>query len=120
MTGALRMWGLPARYVSGYLLTPRPRGRRGAARRRRLARLGAGLVPGHAGRAGGGPGGWLDLDPTNDLVPGTGHVRLAVGRDYGDVTPLRGVIRGGGGSHTLSVARAHARSAETRARELLV
>jgi transglutaminase-like putative cysteine protease len=51
-----------------------------------------------------GPGaGWLDLDPTNDLVPGSGHVRLAVGRDYADVTPLRGVIRGGG-SHTLSVA----------------
>ncbi|MEN9628687.1 MAG: hypothetical protein RJA10_1914, partial [Pseudomonadota bacterium] len=47
--------------------------------------------------------GWLDLDPTNDLVPGTGHVRLAVGRDFGDVTPLRGVIRGGG-RHTLSVA----------------
>jgi transglutaminase-like putative cysteine protease len=47
--------------------------------------------------------GWLDLDPTNDVVPGTGHVRVAVGRDYGDVTPLRGVIRGGG-SHTLAVA----------------
>ena len=38
------------------------------------------------------------------LVPGSGHVRLAVGRDYADVTPLRGVIRGGGGSHTLDVA----------------
>jgi transglutaminase-like putative cysteine protease len=47
--------------------------------------------------------GWLDLDPTNDLVPGTGHVRVAVGRDFGDVTPLRGVIRGGG-EHTLAVA----------------
>ena len=45
----------------------------------------------------------IDLDPTNDLVPGTGHVRLAVGRDYGDVTPLRGVILGGG-THTLDVA----------------
>jgi transglutaminase-like putative cysteine protease len=49
------------------------------------------------------PGGWLDLDPTNDLVPGIGHVRLAVGRDFGDVTPLRGVIRGGG-RHSLDVA----------------
>ncbi len=48
------------------------------------------------------PGGWLELDPTNDLVPDTGHVRLALGRDYGDVTPLRGVIRGGG-RHTLNV-----------------
>ena len=52
-------------------------------------------------------GGWLDLDPTNDLVPGTGHVRVAVGRDFGDVTPLRGVIRGGG-RHTLTVGVQHA------------
>ena len=49
-----------------------------------------------------GDGGWLELDPTNDVVPGSGHVRLALGRDYGDVTPLRGVIRGGG-RHTLQV-----------------
>ena len=53
-------------------------------------------------RTPGVPGGWLDLDPTNDLVPATGHLRLAVGRDYGDVTPLRGVIRGGG-RHSLEV-----------------
>jgi transglutaminase-like putative cysteine protease len=45
---------------------------------------------------------WLDLDPTNNLVPGAGHVRVAVGRDFGDVTPLRGVIRGGG-QHRLRV-----------------
>jgi transglutaminase-like putative cysteine protease len=95
------MLGLPARYVSGYLLTARGRRRRQPAGRRRLARLGAGVVPRHARRAGPGPGaGWLDLDPTNDLVPGAGHVRLATGRDFGDVTPLRGVIRGGG-EHTL-------------------
>ena len=50
----------------------------------------------------GWPSGWLELDPTNDLVPDTSHVRLALGRDYGDVTPLRGVIRGGG-RHTLEV-----------------
>jgi transglutaminase-like putative cysteine protease len=103
MAGAMRMLGLPVRYVSGYLLTRRPRRGRPAGRRC-LARLGAGLVPGHPRRAvGAGGAGWLDLDPTNDLVPGTGHVRLAVGRDFGDVTPLRGVIRGGG-RHTLSVA----------------
>ena len=47
--------------------------------------------------------GWLDLDPTNDVLPSTSHVRVAVGRDFGDVTPLRGVIRGGGGDHTLQV-----------------
>jgi len=105
MAGALRMWGLPARYVSGYLLTHAPEG--GAAM------LGADAshawvqvwCPGTPGvPAEGAAAGWLDLDPTNDLVPGSGHVRLAVGRDYGDVTPLRGVIRGGGGSHTLTVA----------------
>jgi len=47
-------------------------------------------------------GDWLDLDPTNDCVPDTHHVRVAHGRDFGDVTPLRGVIRGGG-KHTLLV-----------------
>ena len=46
--------------------------------------------------------GWLDLDPTNRLVPAAEHVRVAVGRDFGDVTPLRGVIRGGG-RHMLQV-----------------
>lgn len=105
MAGALRMWGLPARYVSGYLLTQAPEG--GAQM------LGADAshawvqvwCPGTPGVPAEGPGaGWLDLDPTNDVLPGSGHVRLAVGRDYADVTPLRGVIRGGGGSHTLSVA----------------
>jgi transglutaminase-like putative cysteine protease len=47
--------------------------------------------------------GWVDLDPTNAVLPDTGHVTLAVGRDYGDVTPLRGVIQGGA-SHTVDVA----------------
>ena len=88
------------RYVSGYLLTRPPAG-------------GPAMVGADASHAWvqawcpGTPGvpadGWLDLDPTNDLIPSTGHVRVAVGRDYGDVTPLRGVIRGGG-RHTLSVA----------------
>ena len=47
--------------------------------------------------------GWVELDPTNDMVPGIEHVRLAVGRDYGDVAPLRGVVQGGG-EHQLRVA----------------
>ena len=46
---------------------------------------------------------WLELDPTNNLLPGLSHIRLAIGRDYGDVTPLRGVIRGGG-EHQLAVS----------------
>ncbi len=101
MMGALRMLGLPARYVSGYLLTSPPDG----------AAAMVGADASHAwvqvycpGTPGVPADGWLDLDPTNDLVPATGHVRLAVGRDYGDVTPLRGVIRGGGGRHALQVA----------------
>jgi len=105
MIGALRMWGLPARYVSGYLLTHAPEGgglMLGADASHAWVQV---WCPGAPGVPATGPGaGWLDLDPTNDLVPGAGHVRLAVGRDYTDVTPLRGVIRGGGGSHTLSVA----------------
>ena len=99
LAGALRMFGLPARYVSGYLLT-------------RPADGGPALVGADASHAWvqawvpGTPGvpadGWLDLDPTNHVVPGTGHVRVAVGRDFGDVAPLRGVIVGGG-EHTLEV-----------------
>ena len=46
--------------------------------------------------------GWLDMDPTNNVAPTDGHVTLAWGRDYGDVSPLRGLILGGGG-HTLKV-----------------
>ena len=100
LIGALRMHGLPARYVSGYLLTQAAPGEPGLI----------GADASHAWvqvYAPGTPGvpadGWLDLDPTNDRVPAAGHVRLAVGRDSGDVAPLRGVIRGGG-RHTLSVS----------------
>lgn len=99
MIGACRMLGLPARYVSGYLLT-------------RTAEEGPALVGADASHAwvqvyapgtpGLPPDGWLDLDPTNDRIPDVEHVRVALGRDFGDVTPLRGVIRGGG-RHTLSV-----------------
>ncbi len=99
MIGACRMLGLPARYVSGYLLT------QSAADAQPLV----GADASHAwvqvwapGTVGVPADGWLDLDPTNDRVPGAEHARLAVGRDFGDVTPLRGVIRGGG-RHTLGV-----------------
>ena len=50
-----------------------------------------------------GPGvGWVDFDPTNDLMPGDEHVTVAFGRDFGDVTPLKGVILGGG-AHEITV-----------------
>jgi transglutaminase-like putative cysteine protease len=110
LIGALRSHGLAARYVSGYLLTTPPdRGAAGGAD------VGAGAAPwlgadaSHAWAAVWCPAGdgaaaaWLELDPTNDLLPASSHVRLAVGRDFGDVTPLRGVIRGGGGDHDLDV-----------------
>jgi transglutaminase-like putative cysteine protease len=43
------------------------------------------------------PGGdWLDLDPTNDVIPSDRHIVVAIGRDFGDVTPMRGVLLGGG------------------------
>ena len=49
------------------------------------------------------PFGWIELDPTNNVHVGTDHIGIAWGRDFGDVSPLRGVILGGG-SHTLSVS----------------
>ena len=103
MAGALRMWGLPVRYVSGYLLTHAPAGEADAGRQMQGADASHAWVQVWCPGTPGVPAdGWLDLDPTNNLVPGTGHVRVATGRDFGDVTPLRGVIRGGG-RHTLTV-----------------
>lgn len=103
MAGALRMWGLPARYVSGYLLTHAPLGEQDAGRAMQGADASHAWVQVWCPGTPGVPAdGWLDLDPTNNLVPGSGHVRVATGRDFGDVTPLRGVIRGGG-RHTLTV-----------------
>ncbi|HEV3032835.1 MAG TPA: transglutaminase family protein [Polyangia bacterium] len=83
----LRALGVPARYVSGYLVTRPPPGK---------PRL-VGADASHAWIAVFVPElGWLPLDPTNDLVPGEQHVTVAWGRDYSDVTPVRGVIMGGG------------------------
>jgi len=96
MIGALRGLGLAARYVSGYLLTQPPPGK---------ARL-IGADASHAWVSIWCPrSGWVDLDPTNAMLPGLGadHVTLSYGRDYGDVAPVRGVIRGGG-EHLLEVA----------------
>ncbi len=90
----LRSLNLAARYVSGYLRTYPPPGK---------PRL-VGADASHAWVSAYCPGiGWLDVDPTNNLVPTNGHVTLAWGRDYSDVSPLRGLILGGG-SHTLRVA----------------
>jgi transglutaminase-like putative cysteine protease len=89
----LRSLKIAARYVSGYLRTYPPPGK---------PRL-VGADASHAWVSAYCPGiGWVDMDPTNNVVPSNGHVTLAWGRDYGDVSPLRGLILGGG-DHTLKV-----------------
>ena len=89
----LRSLGLPARYVSGYLETvPAP------GRPRRF-----GSDASHAWLAVYCPeAGWIHVDPTNNMVPSDTHVTVAWGRDYTDVSPIHGVILGGG-NHTLRV-----------------
>lgn len=90
----LRKLGLPARYVSGYLLTHPPEGQEklvGADASHAWLSI---WVPNH---------GWVDLDPTNDVIPGNEHITLAWGRDYGDVSPINGVMVGGG-EHEVNVA----------------
>jgi len=90
----LRSLGLAARYVSGYLSTVPPPGRP------RL--IGADAT--HAWvSVYCGTSGWVDLDPTNDQIPADRHVLLAWGRDYEDVSPVKGVILGGS-HHAVSVA----------------
>ena len=87
MIGAMRSLGLAARYVSGYLLTHPPAGQ---------ARL-IGADASHAWVEVWCPvHDWVAFDPTNDVRVDQEHVTLAWGRDYADVAPLRGVIRGGG------------------------
>jgi transglutaminase-like putative cysteine protease len=83
MIGALRSVGLAARYISGYL---------------RSGRDVQGAEASHAWVSVYVPGaGWVDFDPTNDVMPTDGHVTVGWGRDYGDVAPLKGVALGGGG-----------------------
>ena len=85
MIAIARSWGIPARYVSGYLhVTGRtgehvPENATHAWVECRLPRLG-----------------WIGFDPTNRNLAGAGHVRIATGRDYRDVSPTRGIVHGGG------------------------
>lgn len=88
-----RSIGLPARYVSGYLETLPPSGQ---------PRL-VGADASHAWisvYAGGSR--WIDIDPTNDRLADTSHIALGYGRDYDDVSPIKGVIHGGG-NHSVTV-----------------
>lgn len=93
MIGCLRAMGLAARYVSGYLRTDPPAGQ---------PRL-VGADASHAWVAVFVPAlGWVEFDPTNDCLADQRHIVLAWGRDFSDVSPIRGVIQGGG-EHTLKV-----------------
>jgi transglutaminase-like putative cysteine protease len=85
MISALRSFGLPARYVSGYIRTRPMHTRLGADQSHAWISCWLGLEHG-----------WFDVDPTNGIVVRDEHVVLGWGRDFGDVTPLRGVILGGG------------------------
>jgi transglutaminase-like putative cysteine protease len=93
MISCLRSTGLAARYISGYLLThPAP----GKPRR-------VGADASHAWVSLFVPElGWIDYDPTNNVMPSLEHITVGWGRDFSDVTPLRGVINGGG-EQTLEV-----------------
>lgn len=98
MIGCLRSLGLPARYVSGYLRSGSPKPREDGE----PALVGS--EASHAWVSAWCPeNGWIDLDPTNDVVPSDRHVVLAHGRDYDDVSPLKGVTLGGG-DHVVTVA----------------
>lgn len=88
MIGCLRSIGLPARYVSGYLETQPPPGKEKL--------IGADASHAWLSAWCGEKMGWLDLDPTNDLMPSSRHITLAWGRDFSDVSPLRGVTLGAG------------------------
>ena len=85
MISIARSWGVPSRYVSGYLYVEDDAGRPIPA------------AAGHAWVECRLPGlGWVGFDPTNNWIVGSQHVRVAVGRDYHDVAPTRGIFRGGG------------------------
>jgi transglutaminase-like putative cysteine protease len=90
----VRSMGLAARYVSGYLLTHPPQGRERLIGSDASHAWFAVWMP---------PFGWVDFDPTNDMLPSSEHITLAWGRDYGDVAPIHGIITGGS-EHEVEVA----------------
>lgn len=90
----LRAMGLPARYVSGYIMTHPPEGKEKLI----------GADASHAWLSVWVPGdGWVDLDPTNNQIPSGEHITVAWGRDYADVSPINGLVIGGG-QHEIDVS----------------
>lgn len=94
MIGCLKSLHLPCRYISGYLRTHPPKGQPKLVGADATHAWVSTFVPGH---------GWVEFDPTNNVLGGEEHIVIAWGRDFGDVSPLKGVITGGG-NHTLKVA----------------
>ncbi len=89
MIAIARSWGVPTRYVSGYLHVSDPEGLDAPAPQSASHAWAECLLP---------ELGWVGFDATNDSLAGLGHIRLAVGRDYRDVAPTSGIFRGGGES----------------------
>lgn len=90
----IRAMGLPVRYVSGYIETIPPPG---------VEKL-TGVDASHAWFSVYVPNlGWLDFDPTNNVVPGDQHITIGWGRDYADIAPMRGILLSSG-KHSLSVS----------------
>lgn len=105
MLAGLRALGIPGRYRSGYIRTIPPE--------EGTALVGADAT--HAWVSVWDPtAGWVDFDPTNDLIPGEDHATLACGRDYADAAPITGIVTGSGGQ-TLSVAVTVTREADDAA-----
>jgi len=86
----LRMFGFPARYISGYIC-PKDEGVRGEGATHAWVEV---YIPYY---------GWLGLDPTNNCIVNDGHVRIAVGRNFSDCTPVKGTYKGTG-AHKLEVS----------------
>jgi len=94
LIGAMRAFCLPARYVSGYLLTHPPEGEEKLI----------GADASHAWVSVWSPEiGWVDFDPTNNMIPQDEHITVAYGRDFQDVSPVTGVLLGGG-THQIKVS----------------
>ncbi|MGJ8656234.1 MAG: transglutaminase family protein [Akkermansiaceae bacterium] len=93
MIAAFRSCGICARYVSGYILSHPPEGSKRLEGADASHAWVAVLIP---------EIGWVEIDPTNRLVCGNEHVRVAYGRDYSDVSMLKGAVHGGG-SHSVHV-----------------
>lgn len=87
MIACLRSLGLATRYVSGYLLTRPPPGRKRLVGADATHAWVSVFAPGH---------GWFDLDPTNAVWPSLEHITIGWGRDFSDISPMRGVLLGGG------------------------